>query len=67
MGGLARGLTIEIPQSELSIDAILALPVIHPDGSVSLGESRDDWVVVNTTISDSERLVDFVDNPTAVS
>jgi hypothetical protein len=30
-------------------------------------ESRDDWIVVNTTISDSESLVDFVDNSTTVS
>jgi hypothetical protein len=67
MGGNSRGLTIEIPQTELSRDAILSLPVIHPDGSVSVGESRDDWIVVNTSISDSERLVDFVDTATTVS
>ena len=57
------GLTIEIPESisDLSREALLSLPIVHPDGSVTAEGSRDDWIIVNTTISDFEKLVDIFD------
>ena len=52
-------LQVEVTHSAVvSDDDIRSLPTVHPDGSSTFGDEREDWLAVNRLIKDSDNLID---------
>jgi hypothetical protein len=54
-------LEIEVAESNSHgcVDAVRCIPVIHPDGSVTIGDDGEAWVLINSMIGDFDMLIDI--------
>ena len=54
-------LEIEVTESNAlgCLDALRCIPIAHPDGSVTLDDESEAWIVVNPALGDFDMLIDI--------